>query len=180
VKKVLILLIVGAAACVAAFFALRDAFDKAQLRTRISELGGLASTSGGSTQLSLERDWWHKDLPSKTDDFPEAEYNANPPPYGRNDWYGEWQRENTELGGQGMLRMAADADIEFLERIAEGPYAGGWRVKWTWHQGVPNSGYGERATYEATWHYDDLFWRIVRLKLVGDKVRTDHGPTPKK
>lgn len=164
-KKVVILLIVGVAAAVAGFFVLRDYFAQAQIKVRLAELGGLVSSGAGDWTLPLERDWWHRNMPSMADEFSPAELAADPMgPMGRNDWVRFWKDENTDLGGQGVIRVVDESAVNFLERLEEGPWAGGWRVSWVWHQGVPNSGYGQRATYEGIWHHDEQFWRLARLK----------------
>ena len=176
-KKVVILLILGVALAVAAFFVVRDYFAQSQLKIRLAELGGLVSSGAGDWSIPLERDWWHRQMPSSTDEFPPAEAAANPWPMGRNDWVRQWKEENADLGGQGVIRVVDEANVSF-ERVQEGAWAGGWRVRWTWHQGGPNSGDGQRTNYEAIWHEDEEFWRIARLAQVG-RVDTDQAPVNK-
>jgi hypothetical protein len=183
-KKVVILLIVAVAAGVAVFFVARDALHKSQVHTRCDELGGLVSSSGEHIRNALERDWWHEFMPATWEDYPQGEFSPDIVDVrGKNEWFRQWQDENTEHGGQGVRRVVGKTDVEFLDQkhTLQTPrrlLTGVWKVRVTWHLGVPNSNWGEKVTYEMWWQFDDLFWRLLRIWEVARN--TDAGPPPAK
>jgi len=178
-KKVIIVFIVAIAAGVAIFFVARELLYKSQLRTRCEELGGLVGNSGENVRTALERDWWHRLMPASEDDYPPGEFSPDINyARGRTEWFNTWRDENSEHGGMNVRRVIGDKDIEFLNDKYE--FAGQtdlWRVKVTWHLGVPNGQWGERVTHEILFKFDDQFWRIFRIWEV---ARVEAGPPPSK
>ena len=161
-KKVFLLLIVGAAVAVAGYIFLMQYVERVQIRDRIRELAGVLSSGDmAGINTAIDRQFFSKLMDASEDDDGIL---------GREDWKRRWKED---LAVSGYRRFVVG--VEMKEKLESGRLRGGRRVETEWHCGVTNEG-GDKVWYDMVWFEEDGYWKVARIKEL--RVQSDAGPPP--